>query len=92
MECAPPANITSASPLLIRSHASPIAWLLAAHAVRQLLAGPRQPNAHATWLSVMFASCSISRCGTMRRYAAFAHAGPSIFRSVSFQPATCAAA
>ncbi len=37
----PPASITSASPSRINSAASPIAWALAAQAVRQDTFGPR---------------------------------------------------
>ena len=50
MLCVPPESITSASPRRMISTASPIAWLLAAQAVRQLGFGP--------WASNRLARCA----------------------------------
>ena len=47
--CVPPESITSASPRRMISIASPIAWLLAAQAVRQLTLGPWALNRLARW-------------------------------------------
>ena len=58
-------------------NASPIACVLAAHAVRQLYAGPRALNSRARCASGMFGSCSISRAGVIRASADFAHFTPS---------------
>ena len=44
MLCVPPASITSASPRRIISAASPIAWELAAQAVRHDRFGPLAPK------------------------------------------------
>jgi len=68
MECEPPASIRSASPRRRSSNASPIAWVLAAHAVMQLYDGPRNPKACARCESATFGSCSCSFSGFMSRY------------------------
>ena len=77
MVCVPPAIITSASPRRMMLKASPMACVLAAHAVRQLYAGPRALNSRARCASGMFGSCSISRAAVMRLSAVFAHFTPS---------------
>ena len=63
MLCVPPESMTSASPRRMISAASPIAWLLAAQAVRQLRFGPWALNMLARWPAGMFGSCSSSACG-----------------------------
>ena len=70
----PPEIMTSASPRRRMSPASPIACVLAAHAVRQLHAGPRMPNSRARWLKGMFGSCPISPRRSMVAAASLAHA------------------
>ena len=72
--CAPPESITSASPRASTAHASPIACVLAAHAVRQLLAGPIAPNSSARCVSGMLGSCSTSLSASNCRSASAAHA------------------
>ena len=59
----PPESITSASPRRMISVASPMAWLLAAQAVRQLTLGPWASNRPARWPAGMFGSCSDLGCG-----------------------------
>ena len=61
--CVPPESITSASPRRISSRASPIAWLLAAQAVRQLALGPWALNMLARCPEGMLGSCSSSAIG-----------------------------
>ena len=63
MLCVPPESITSASPRRTISAASPMAWLDAAHAVRQLRLGPCASNIAARWPAGMFGSCSTSERG-----------------------------
>ena len=63
MVCVPPASITSASPRRMISTASPIAWLLAAQAVRQLMFGPWASKRLARCPAGMFGSCSSSEIG-----------------------------
>ncbi len=63
MEWAPPEIMMSASPRRMNSVASPMAWVEAAQAVRQLREGPRALNSMARWAIVMEGSCSISRMG-----------------------------
>jgi len=63
MLCVPPESMASASPRRMISTASPIAWLLAAQAVRQLAFGPCAPNIAARWPAGMFGSCSSSIVG-----------------------------
>ena len=63
MVCVPPASITSASPRRMISAASPMAWLLAAQAVRQLMFGPWASNRLARWPAGMLGSCSSSAMG-----------------------------
>ena len=63
MVCVPPESIRSASPRRMISTASPTAWLLAAHAVRQLTFGPWALNRLARWPAGIFGSCSSSAIG-----------------------------
>ena len=65
--------MTSASPRRRISVASPIACVLAAHAVRQFSAGPRAPVSSARCDSGMFGSCSSSRTTFIRSRAISAH-------------------
>ena len=71
--CAPPESITSASPRASTAQASPMACVLAAQAVRQLLAGPIAPNSSARCVSGMLGSCSTSRSASNCRCASSAH-------------------
>ena len=59
----PPESITSASPRRTISVASPIAWLEAAQAVRQLRFGPWALNMPARCPAGMLGSCSTSESG-----------------------------
>ena len=63
MVCVPPESIRSASPRRMISTASPIAWLLAAQAVRQLMFGPWALKRLARWPAGMLGSCSSSAMG-----------------------------
>ena len=92
MVCVPPVSITSASPRRMMLNASPIACVLAAHAVRQLYAGPRMPNSRARCASGMLGSCSISRDALIRRSAASTHRRPSTLLDATSQPARLLAA
>ncbi len=75
MLCVPPESITSASPRRMISVASPIAWLLAAQAVRQLAFGPWALNMPARWPAGMFGSCSSSAIGLQRFQAGLGELG-----------------
>jgi hypothetical protein len=77
---APPLMIASASPWRICMVASPIAWVLAAQAVRTLKAGPVTPNSAARCDSTMLDSCSISR------YRSILWKASSAQRTVSSRP------
>ena len=65
--------------------ASPIACVLAAQAVRQLIAGPRAPVRSARCDSGMFGSCSNSRMTFIARMASSAHFTESIAPLSAFQ-------
>ena len=60
----PPASITSASPRRISSAASPIAWALAAQAVRHDWFGPLAPKTAARCPAGVPGSCSASSSGS----------------------------
>jgi hypothetical protein len=83
-----PANMISASPARMISKASPIACVLAAQAVMQLLLGPRQPNSAARCDRTMLGSCSTSRCGFMSSAAVRAHFGASTAFASAFHDVT----
>ena len=81
MLCVPPESITSASPRRINSRASPMAWLLAAHAVRQLALGPCASNMLARCPAGILGSCSSSPTGLRISMPFFTKAATSSFSS-----------
>ena len=75
--CVPPAIMMSASPRRMISADSPIAWPLAAQAVKELKFGPWASNRQARWLAAMCGSRSFSAAGSSNSMPARANSARS---------------